>query len=97
MRFEWDEEKNQSNIRKHGFDFAEAWKIFAGPMLVDVDDRQEYEETRWMGIGMIEMRVVVVIYVELNEETIRIISLRKALDYERRAYEQSIRDRLGAD
>ena len=60
-------------------------------MLVDVDDRQEYEETRWMVIGMIEMRVVVVIYVELNEATIRIISLRKALDDERRAYEQSIR------
>jgi uncharacterized DUF497 family protein len=92
MRFEWDEQKNQNNIRKHGFDFADAWKIFAGPMLVDVDDREEYGETRWIGIGMIEMRVVVVVYVEINAETTRVISLRKALDYERKAYEASIQN-----
>lgn len=92
MRFEWDDEKNQLDIRKHGFDSADAWKIFTGPMLVDLDDRQEYDETRWVGIGLLEARVVVVVYVERATETIRIISLRKALDYERKAYEQIIQN-----
>jgi uncharacterized DUF497 family protein len=96
MRFEWDAKKNQINIRKHGLDFADAWKIFSSPMLVDSDDWQEYGETRLIGIGLLEARVVVLVYVERTVETIRIISLRKAFEYERQAYEQILRDRLGA-
>ncbi|HEB64967.1 MAG TPA: hypothetical protein ENJ02_05445 [Chloroflexi bacterium] len=34
MRFEWDEQKRKANIRKHGFDFRDAWKVFQLPMLV---------------------------------------------------------------
>jgi uncharacterized DUF497 family protein len=44
MRFEGDEQKNQVNIRKHGFSFADAWKIFELPMLVDLDDRFAMEK-----------------------------------------------------
>jgi hypothetical protein len=51
MKFAWDEQKNQSNIRKHGFSFADAWEIFAAPMLIDLDDRFDYGEDRWIGIG----------------------------------------------
>jgi len=42
MRFEWDEQKNQTNIRKHGLDFVDAHKIFDSPMLVKLDTRYEY-------------------------------------------------------
>lgn len=38
MRFEWDDEKNESNISKHGFDFADAWEIFEAPLLTALDD-----------------------------------------------------------
>jgi hypothetical protein len=95
MKFEWDECKNQSNLVKHGFDFTDAFRIFNSPMLVEFDDRQDYGEDRWIGIGLLSGRVVVVVYTEPDEETVRIISLRKALTHERRRYEQYIQNRLG--
>jgi hypothetical protein len=39
--FVWDEQKNESKIGKHGFDFADAHRIFAAPMLVGLDERDE--------------------------------------------------------
>ncbi|HID63988.1 MAG TPA: BrnT family toxin [Anaerolineae bacterium] len=96
MRFEWDERKNRINIRKHGLDSADAWEIFTMPMLVALDDREDYGEERWTGIGMLKSRVVVVVYTERGEDTIRIIPLRKALSYECKRYEQILRDQLGA-
>ncbi|MDG2991376.1 BrnT family toxin [Candidatus Synechococcus calcipolaris G9] len=95
MKFEWDERKNQRNLIKHGFDFADAFHIFKSPMLIEFDDRQDYGEDRWIGIGLLSGRVVVVVYTESGEEKVRIISIRKALTYERRRYEQYIQNRLG--
>jgi uncharacterized DUF497 family protein len=94
MKFEWDEQKNQSNIDKHGLDFADAYRLFSLPMLVGLDEREEYEEERWIGIGLLDGRVVVVVYTELDEETARVISLRKALSHERTRYEQYLKNRL---
>ncbi len=94
MKFEWDEQKNQDNIRKHGFSFANAWEIFYAPMLVDLDDRMEYGEDRFIALGMLRFRIVVVVYTEPDDETIHIISLRKALKYERHIYEQAVRKQL---
>jgi uncharacterized DUF497 family protein len=96
MQFEWDEQKNRANIHKHGLDFADAWEIFTMPMLAALDDREDYGEDRWIAIGMLKSRIVVVVYIELDQDTIRIISLRKALSNERKQYEQILRDRLGA-
>ena len=95
MQFEWDEEKNRVNIRKHGLDFADAWEIFTMPVLAALDDREDYGEDRWIGIGMLKSRIVVVVYTARGKDTIRIISLRKALSYERKRYEKVLRDRLG--
>ena len=44
---------------------------------------------------MLEGRVVIVVFTEPDEQTIRIISLRKALPYERKRYEQYLKDELG--
>jgi uncharacterized DUF497 family protein len=95
MKFEWNESKNQSNITKHGFDFADAFAIFNLPMMVEFDEREDYGEERYIGIGLLNNRVVVIVYTEPDEETIRVISLRKALSYERRRYEQYLKNRLG--
>ncbi|MEA3340449.1 MAG: BrnT family toxin [Chloroflexota bacterium] len=95
MRFEWDEHKNRINIRKHEIDFAGAWEVFTHSMLVALDDREDYGEDRWIGIGILKSRVVVVVYTERDKEIIRIISLRKALTHERKQYEQTLKDRLG--
>jgi uncharacterized protein len=97
MKFEWDKQKNRANIIKHGFDFSDAPRIFRLPMLVSPDERKDYGEERWSGIGLLDGRLVVVIYAESENEIIRIISLRKALSYERKRYEQYIRNRLVKD
>ncbi len=97
MRFEWDAEKNQGNIRKHGFDFADAEEIFAHPMIIGSDDRESYGEDRWVGIGLLKTTVVVIVYAERDSETIRVISLRKALPHERARYAQTLKDQLGTD
>jgi len=95
MNFEWDERKNEVNIDKHGFDFADAHRVFDLPMVVELDERDDYGEDRWIGTGMLDGRVVVIVYTELNEATIRIVSLRKAISHERRRYEQYLKNRLG--
>ncbi|TAE60766.1 MAG: BrnT family toxin [Nostocales cyanobacterium] len=95
MKFEWDECKNQSNITKHGFDFADAYRIFNLPMLVYIDERQDYGEERYIGIGLLDGRVIVVVYTEPDVNIVRIISLRKAISHERKRYEQYLKNRLG--
>ena len=96
MNFEWDEDKNQENIRIHGLDFADAWEIFEAPILTALDTRAEYGEDRRTGIGFLGNRIVVVVFTERGEDTARIISLRKALKHERKKFEDALRDRLGA-
>ncbi len=94
MNFEWDERKNEQNINKHGFDFADAYRVFDWPMIVNLDERGDYGEDRWIGTGLLDGRVIVVVFTEPDEETTRIISLRKALSDERRRYEQYLKNRL---
>ncbi len=89
MNFEWDESKRRENIRKHGIDFADIPFMFAGPMLVRLDSRREYDEDRWIGIGFLGPVVAVVVYVERGD-TLRIISARKATKYERQEYEKNL-------
>lgn len=91
MHFEWDKSKNAINIRKHKIDFADVPIVFKGPMLIDYDDRQDYGEDRWIGIGLLRNIVVVVVFTERNGDTIRIISARKANQNEcKRYYEEAI-------
>jgi uncharacterized DUF497 family protein len=94
MVFEWDEAKNRANIRKHGFDFADAEDMFRGFLLVRPDLREDYGEERWIGIGMIQGRVAFAAFAEPYPDTIRIISLRRADHEERKEYEKAIHDGL---
>lgn len=77
MRYTWDEAKRQSNLRKHGLDFADAEKVFNGPLVLFEDQRVDYGEQRMIGIGLLDFLVVLVVHVEADDE-IRIISMRKA-------------------
>lgn len=62
MKCEWSEAKNQVNIAKHGFDFADAHRIFELPLFAVLDEREDYGEDRWIGIGLLDERVIVVVY-----------------------------------
>ena len=95
MRFEWDESKNKINIKKHGIDFQDVTEVFDGPMIVNIDDRYDYGETRLIGFGWMRQIVVLVVHVEIDDDTIRILSARKANRYERKRFEKEIKNRLG--
>jgi uncharacterized protein len=77
MKFTWNEAKRQINLKKHGLDFADAQKVFSGPLVLFEDTRRNYEEQRMIGIGLLSYLVVLIVHVESNDE-IRIISMRKA-------------------
>lgn len=63
-------------------------------MLTALDTKEDYGEARWIGMGFLGERIVVVVFAEVNDDTIRIISLRKALKHERIRFEEAIRNRL---
>lgn len=87
MIFEWDENKNQTNITKHGIDFQEASTAFGDPMALDFDDPDHsIGEYRLLLLGMtITQRYVVISYTE-REEQIRLISAREMTRNEKRIY-----------
>jgi len=87
--FEWDEEKANTNLRKHGISFDEAAKIFLDPFSITIPDPDHsMDELRYVDIGSSEKgRVLVVVYTERGVR-IRIISCRKATPSERRLYEE---------
>ena len=77
MRFIWHEPKRQTNLKKHGMDFADAELVFSGPTFTFADDREDYGEQRWVTLGLLGEKVVVIVHTETHEE-IRVISMREA-------------------
>ena len=87
MYFEWDEKKNKTNIKKHGISFEEACQIFTDPHLLLIPDPCDSEE-RWNAIGFVET-ILFVVYTERNDDTLRIISARKANKEEINGYKNN--------
>jgi uncharacterized protein len=87
MQFEWDDAKNQENIRKHKIDFADVSPMFESPMLIEPDDRSDYGEDRWFGVGFLHNNIAVVIWTERQNDVIRIISVRRANRHEQQRLE----------
>jgi uncharacterized DUF497 family protein len=85
VQFEWDEAKRRANIKKHGFDFKDAAKVFDGFVVTVEDTRQEYGEPRFISLGLLEGRIVYIAHTERGNR-IRIISMRKANGYEAKSY-----------
>lgn len=88
--FEWDEEKNKTNIENHGISFSDAINIFFDKHRITGDDnKDDYYESREISIGRIceERNSPLVIVSHTNRENkIRIISARKANKKERSLY-----------
>lgn len=59
-----------------------------------VDLREDYGEDRWIGIGLMDGRVVIIVFTEPEEDTIRVISFRKATTDERKKYEQAYKNQF---
>ena len=83
--FTWDESKRKLNLVKHGIDFRDAQAIFEGPLVTAEDAREDYGETRYVALGLLEGIVVSIAYTERGD-SVRIISIRKALKHEARFF-----------
>ena len=84
--FDWNEEKNAINKRKHGIGFEDAVFVFFDPLHIVVYDREHSaEEERWKAYGEICTELIVVSFTERSNAT-WLISARKATRSERREY-----------
>jgi uncharacterized DUF497 family protein len=85
----WDENKNRENIRKHNVSFEEAETVFYDPngkLINDPDHSNDEERFIILGLSkMLHLLVVCHCYRE-NDETIRIITARKATKKEAKYY-----------
>ena len=90
QRFEWDDEKAASNLRKHGVSFEEAASVFFDPLAYTFDDPDHsVGEHRLLTFGYSQAgRLLVVLHAERGR-AIRIISARRAARNERGIYEQA--------
>ncbi len=86
MKFEWDENKNKSNLEKHGINFILATELFSDPLAVETTKAVKTEE-RFQLVGKIEDVIVSVAYT-IGKKNIRLISARLASKKERLVYGQ---------
>jgi uncharacterized protein len=90
MELEWDAGKAAQNLKKHGVTFDDALLVFYDPGRIETyDGREDYGEDRWATIGLAYATVLYVVYTVRNEETIRLISARKANANERTQYREA--------
>jgi uncharacterized DUF497 family protein len=87
VRFTWDPRKAATNVRKHGVSFEEAASVFADPLALAVEDAVDPGRTLLIGLSNRE-RILLTVYTQIDEDTIRIISARCATPHERRHYEE---------
>ena len=85
QEFDWDEDKRLKNIRNHAIDFMDAITIFDSDTVTIEDNRFEYGEQRFITLGLLKGRVIVVVHTD-RKSTTRIISARKATKNEQIIY-----------
>ncbi len=85
MRIEFDEAKRADTIRTRGLDMARAADMFSGATLTIDDDRRDYGEARFITIGFLDDAMVVLVWTPRGN-ALRVISMRKANERERRLY-----------
>ena len=86
--YEWDERKAAANFARHGVAFEAACRVFEDPFALEwLDDREDYEEARFVILGMVDGRIIVVVYT-MRGDIVRIISARGAEPHEKRKYHE---------
>ena len=90
VRYTFDPAKQASNLRKHGFDFADAQKVIESGRTVTFEDRRfDYSEERFVTLGPLGDSLVAIVTAE-TEDHIRIISMRKADRHEQAIYRENL-------
>ncbi len=88
LDFEWDENKRLANIEKHGIDFEDAIGVWEDDV-VEVPSRSQRGENRLVAFGVLEGRIIAVVYTDRGGAR-RIISARRASRSERENYEAAV-------
>lgn len=88
IKFAWDENKNEINIKKHGINFVEAYSVFFDEeALLLYDPDHSINEDRWILLGLSSsLKILVVVHIYSKNDLIRIISARKATKNEEKQY-----------
>jgi uncharacterized protein len=87
MDIEWDADKADSNLKKHGVSFEEAATALLDPMALAQEDAASEGESRWVLIGMsAQLRLLTVVYALRHQDRVRLISARKATRKEAKHY-----------
>lgn len=84
VRFSWDASKRESNLEKHGLDLLQGSDLFDGRPLVTYASARG-DEARFVSVGLLRDQLVALVWLE-RDGGIRLISLRRARDGEKRAY-----------
>ena len=92
MKIEWDPTKNAENQVKHGVSFEEASELFTSERdyLEIFDEAHSEDEDRLIAVGVVRRGVIVIIWTERDDETVRIISARRATPLERLMYRKHL-------
>lgn len=88
MRFEFDPQKSENNLKKHGISLEEAKELWLIPA-VEIEART-VDEPRWMTIGMIKGKIYSCIYTKRGE-TLRLISARRSRNEEEAIYHEAVK------
>jgi uncharacterized protein len=91
LGFEWHEPKRQSNMEKHGIDFFDVPPLFDSLHFTRDVARGDYGEFRRMSVGVVQSRVIVVVWV-MRGPCRRLISARRASEKERAWFQQAEHD-----
>lgn len=88
LKFEWNKSKAKDNFTKHGISFELAERVLDDPFAVEfLDDREDYDEERFVILGIVDRQILFVAYAE-RKDAVRIISARRATKYEQKIYNE---------
>ncbi len=89
MDFQWDKKKAALNLDKHAVDFADVVGAFEDPNALTIDDPHPKEQ-RFLTVGLDSLARLLVVSYTWRENSIRIISARKATKKEQKQYERGL-------
>ena len=90
MQIESDSEKGRWTLKVRGLDMARTLEVLAGPIVTEEDRRSAYGDVRHRTVGVLEGRMVVLVWARRGE-SLRAIGLRKANAREQAAYGPRLR------
>lgn len=89
MKIDYDPVKREQTLANRGLDFARAKEVFSGHHFTAEDLRKDYDEARYITVGKLDERMVVLVWTP-RDAVRRIISMRKANDREKEHYESRL-------